>query len=590
MGTPWDEEMEAAPKKSKRRRAFPMPVDDGAKPVIKIEVELDRVVDRACAAVASDEHTYQRDFKLVHVVRGDGTQAGEPLIRPMSTATIRVRLSASAQFAKYDKKQEAWVPSLPTDQVVRGLEDLGTYPSVRPLIGIAETPFPRPDGTIVQQQGYDAASAFLYLPSATFATVPNSPTLTDAHSALAELLEVVVDFPFAGREHRSAWLAMLLTLFVRPAVAGAVPAFGVSATTKGTGKTKLVDAVSLIFTGRESFKRPFAEDDKELRKVLTGALSDGDRLTVFDNVKNGQPVEGASLDNAITSTRWRDRELGTMNSISAANVTTIVFTGNGLSFGGDTVRRVIPIELEAAQEKPEDRTGFRHPDLFGWLAAERSRLVVATLTIIRAWFASGRPTMNVRPLGSFESWSQTVPAMIRWLGEPCPMLTRASVDAADEGRNALAELLEGWERIQGDGSLTAAQVIRELYPPPTREERPPEPVFYDDMRSAIETLTGQSKPTSVKLSGVLRTNKRRICEKRHIDTAPGGRSGIARWKVTPIGLGGVGGDDGVSSSPLRGDESIHSHVTRAENPTDATNPTTLAAEDFDVDSFDPEAA
>ena len=38
-------------------------------------------------------------------------------------------------------------------------------------------------------------------------------------------------------------------------------------------------------------------------------------------------------------------------------------TGNNLSYRSDFVRRVVPIALDARMERPEERTGFRHPQL-----------------------------------------------------------------------------------------------------------------------------------------------------------------------------------------------------------------------------------
>lgn len=46
-----------------------------------------------------------------------------------------------------------------------------------------------------------------------------------------------------------------------------------------------------------------------------------------------------------------------------------------------SARRVVPCRLETAEEKPEERTGFRYPDLLAHVRAERPRLVCAGLTL-----------------------------------------------------------------------------------------------------------------------------------------------------------------------------------------------------------------
>jgi len=70
-------------------------------------------------------------------------------------------------------------------------------------------------------------------------------------------------------------------------------------------------------------------------------------------------------------------------------------------------RRIVRIRLDAHVDRPWQRDGFRHPDLMGWVRANRPRLVAACLILCRAWIAVGRPRGR-RSIGSYEAWSQTI--------------------------------------------------------------------------------------------------------------------------------------------------------------------------------------
>src|SRR5262249_43271502 len=160
----------------------------------------------------------------------------------------------------------------------------------------AETPVLRPDGSVLDAPGYDPATGLLYEPGAVFPPVPPTPSLADAKGAADQLLRLVDEFPFARAEHRAAWLAAALTPLARFAVAGPCPLFVFDANPPGSGKTLLVDAVSIIATGREAARTPLPPSDEELHKVITAVALAGDRLMLIDNV--AAPLGGASLDAA----------------------------------------------------------------------------------------------------------------------------------------------------------------------------------------------------------------------------------------------------------------------------------------------------
>lgn len=509
----------------------------GERPVIRLEPDLKGVVDQAIDALAVDREIYHRGGTLVRIVRAgppskaEGTRRpeGAPVIRAVAAATLRERLSLVARWEKFETRRKVWVHALPSDPVVQAVAARGEWPGLRPLVGIAEAPLLRADGTILQREGYDDASGYVYLPSCDFPRVPDAPTEADAQRARDELLEVVCDFPFASEGHRSAWLAFLLTLFARPAIDGCVPLGAVDATTRGTGKGKLADATALIALGREAAKVPQPEDDKECRKVITALVDEGEVFALFDNI--ARPISYPSLDAALTAGVWKDRVLGTNRTICAPMRITFGATGNNLEVGGDTARRTLHVRLESPLENPEDRDDFRHADLLAWVRNERPRLVVAALTILRGYVVAGRPEMGAHSWGSFEAWSRLIANAVRWLGMADPQTTRVDLeDAADATKAALIALMDGWARLDPGGGMSAKAAIDALYPQ-RREDGPAD--GFDEMREAIETLvpTAPGKtPASQRLTYVLRGARRRVIRGRMFD-AIDGHAGVKRWKL-----------------------------------------------------------
>ena len=157
-------------------------------------------------------------------------------------------------------------------------------PSVRRISAVVEAPTLRADGTVLSAPGYDARSQLLFLPSCQFPEVPTAPTREQGLAAIAELLDVVCDFPFETDAYRSAWLAFVLTLVARPAIAGACPMFLFDAAAASSGKTMLVDVAAAIATGRDAPHSTLPTSEDGIKKVVTTALVEGKQLYLFDNV------------------------------------------------------------------------------------------------------------------------------------------------------------------------------------------------------------------------------------------------------------------------------------------------------------------
>ena len=80
-------------------------------------------------------------------------------------------------------------------------------------------------------------------------------------------------------------------------------------------------------------------------------------------------------------------------------------------------------------------------------AEQRPELVIAGLTILRAYHIADRPRQPLTPLGSFNEWSIWPRAALVWLGEPDPCLTMAGVRDTDPDLKRLRLLLNVWSEL-----------------------------------------------------------------------------------------------------------------------------------------------
>lgn len=93
--------------------------------------------------------------------------------------------------------------------------------------------------------------------------------------------------------------------------------------------------------------------------------------------------------------------------------------GNQVQVVGDITRRVYRIALHYAGAQPENRpaSDFKHPDLEPWVTAHRAELVSACLTLIRAWFAAGKPKATLPyEMGTFGQWQQLIAGILGHAG------------------------------------------------------------------------------------------------------------------------------------------------------------------------------
>ena len=444
--------------------------DDHQRRKIKVGADESRVVGEAAEALTHHLWIYQRGGMLVRVVDDAPPASRErtwlsrdlcaPRIEPLPRAWVEVRLTEVAQFLKYErhKGDGDWVPTIPPSWVVDALSTSSELKGIRHLVGICETPQMRPDGSLLERPGYDRSTGLVYRPLDRIPPIPARPSIDDAVKARDALLEVAADFPFETDAHRGAWISMILTGMARAAIDGAVPLFLIDANVRGAGKTLLAQATSIIMTGRQSPVMLWPEEEEERRKAITALAIAGDNVVLLDNVDG--VLGGAALNAALTSTTWTDRILGLSKTTGRLPLTTCwIATANNCELGRDTTRRTIHVRIVSPLEHPEDRIGFKHPNLKTWVQAERPRLVAAALTILRAYEVAGRPDMKLGPMADYIAWSR-IRNVVAWIGYPDPLQTQRVLSSqADRDAGELRSLLLGIQSVTAANEWASASDI-----------------------------------------------------------------------------------------------------------------------------------
>ena len=399
---------------------------------------------------------YVRHGQLVRIqCKEDGT----PSIETLTDTALKGILLRATNFVKLTMRGARHVD--PPDILVKDLLARGTWPFA-PLETMVEFPVFRPDGTLVDQPGYDAATRLAYLPSPQLhiPPIPAEPSADDIVKALALLDEAIGEFPYADEASHANALGLLLTPIIRHAIPGQVPLALIDATRPGTGKSLLAETVAMIATGRKAAMIIAPYDDNEWRKRIASTLAEGATIIVIDNLK--AKLEAASLDATLTSSIVKERILGQSKNGMYPQRATWMATGNNIQIGGDLPRRVYWIRMDANTAKPWTRGGFTH-DLDTWVPAHRGELIAALLTLARAWYAAGKPEAGVPRLGNFQSWANTVGGILAhcWVEGFLGNLN-ALYEQADEEAAQWAAFLHAWHDTYQDDAVLVSRLEKDI--------------------------------------------------------------------------------------------------------------------------------
>ncbi|MFQ5968123.1 MAG: hypothetical protein ACE5MI_11020 [Acidimicrobiia bacterium] len=393
---------------------------------------------------------------LARLRRDDGGCRAER----MSTAMFRGRLDRVADFVRITDTGNS-VAARPPSDVVSDLLAAGGWPEMPPLDRIVTAPVFASDGSLMTDPGYHRRARVYYHAAGATKKIDMSSEPTEAELRRSVDLivgDLLVEFPFVESADRANTVAMLPLPFARSLFDGPTPLHVVEAPTPGSGKTLLVQAALLPFLGRIVEGMAEGRDEDEWRKRLTSKLAMAPEAFFIDNIQS--ELRSSSLASAITASFWEDRRLGKSEIVRYPVRCLWVVTGNNPQLSIELARRAIPIRLDANEQRPWQRTSFKHP-LPEWAIDHRTELVEAALTIIHYWLTEERPpAQHAVPMGMFDGWSRTMAGILETAGIDGFMANADRFyEAADVETAELGEFIESWWAQYGDRHVGVADLF-----------------------------------------------------------------------------------------------------------------------------------
>jgi len=438
--------------------------------------ELPEATDQAEAAlIQHGAALYQRSGYLCRIshqqaatVRGITRPRGAVTISPLDRDSLLDRLNRFIHWEKWNEKKEGYKRCHAPAAIAQTLLARSGSWNFPPLIGVVSAPTLRPDGSILDEPGYDKTTGLFFdAQNEVFPPIPADPSPETGRVALQFLKDELFNrrclnsdrpqdqgFSFANDSDRSAALAALLTALVRPSLPTA-PIFLATATRPGSAKTLLMDVPALVATGRPSTIFELGADADEVEKRMLSVLLAGDSVINLDNLE--VPLAGATLCKALSGETITGRLLGFNKVATVPTSALFLATGNNVQVTGDMTRRVVVCNLDPQSEAPESRQYDRN--LATWIPEHRPRLVMAGLTVLRSYIAAGRPRQPYPPMGSFEDWDLMIRRALTWLGEADPLAGTAELNDADPIRRKLRALLIAWWTTFRTAGATSKEAV-----------------------------------------------------------------------------------------------------------------------------------
>jgi hypothetical protein len=420
-----------------------MKIKGGMLSVLANESE-DILIDAGVAFYERSNQLARPIVKTVDTFHGKKTSVAQ--LARVEAVYMRDVLGRIADWYRFNTRERKWMRADPPTEVANTVLARAGEWKFPTIAGIITTQTMRPDGTILEQPGYDPATRLLLVDPPRMESIPENPTKEDALAALAVLNSLLAEFPLVDNVAR----AVALSLFITPVVRGAfsvTPMHVIDAPEAGAGKSYLLDVTSAIATGQPMPVIAAGRTEEETEKRLGSALLASQSLITIDNV-NGE-LSGDALCQIIERPRPQVRILGKSELIDVeTRGTTLFANGNNIVIVGDLCRRVIRVQLDPNMEQPELREFTGNP--VGTVLADRGIYIAAALTVCRAYLTAGRPDL-ARRLASFEGWSDTVRSALTWLGQGDPVKSMDMSRAEDPDRGALRSLLESWAEVIGTG-------------------------------------------------------------------------------------------------------------------------------------------
>ncbi len=497
------------------------------RPTIRLaQGDLPRIVDECTDVIVAEAEIYQLKDQLVRV-----TDQGR--LAPVEPDWTVDYLQRHAAFERF--QNDAWRRTdLPLKYARTILAKRGEI-GLRELVAVIPGPFLRPDGSVVDEPGYDDATRVLYRPTGPSApTVRRHLTPAMAKEVLQHLWAPFSKFPFVGDVDRGSVLALLLTAALRAGI-GTSPGGLIESHEAGSGKTLCAQAIANL-TGVPAVPQALSQHEEETRKSLFSAARAGVPSVLYDNVGRDRALDSASLAMVLTSGTIADRVLGESTYVIVPFRSLLLFTGNNTRIVGDLNRRLLRVRITPNVENPWRRVFDFCPRArteAHWLS-----LRAGALELVLAALADGPPSLDSG--SGYPEWDRLVRATVCWVAksidigvgfaDPARSLLAGYED--DPERDRLRRLLSCWSAIFGEQPVTVSQVVGTLNREvslPTTEGNPRLP---HESIEELHNVLGEidSRLSSHKIGIYVSQQKGRIVDGLELVNA-GKQGGSSRWIV-----------------------------------------------------------
>lgn len=368
---------------------------------------------------------FLRGGEIVHVPRINGngylpvrrmlTDESDFQVHPLSRDGLAAIVQRRYTLVKTVTKKDQGALDQPAVLPAEALRVLGA-PSecsgLRTLASVVGAPVFRPNGTLIDQLGYDDATGTLFISDDPPPPTPPNPTPAEIAEAAARIAGLIADFPFETPHDRANLLGALFT----PALVRMLPPpwklVEISAPQPGSGKSLLASVLIALYAG---VKRPSFPEEEELRKSISSILQvTTGSVVVFDNVSGS--LRSPTLEMLTTSDHWSDRKLGSNTDISKANDRLWVVTANNLVLAGDMHRRVLRVRINTHRPDPENRDGFRIEHLETYVKDNRGVILRDLYTVVIGWVQAGRPGDRAAGGDGYSRWRGGLRSLLDWSG------------------------------------------------------------------------------------------------------------------------------------------------------------------------------
>lgn len=336
---------------------------------------------------------FRRSGELVHTPRigedgylmpeEEGIDLGPAQVRPITSSQLATMVDvkfACGNFVpvKRGSKKKRWRPELVPGQAMVRVHDAGRLgedtPGLRELHGVTHTPALRPDGSIIDQPGYDPETGYLFLPDRDLDLIQirdDRLQMVDIRKARDLLLVLTNEFPWVSDDDHANFWGLAFTPLMRTMIRPPYRMGIFTAPNPGSGKGFLVRMIKDLHGGTMRGELP--RDQEELRKAITATLVDTTApVVIFDNLTG--VVRSPILDSLLTNPEHSDRLLGANRNVVVPNDRLWLATGNNAAIGGDLARRVLFVEIDPGM-----------PDLTPGQGSRSTRRPGSRPTAARSW-------------------------------------------------------------------------------------------------------------------------------------------------------------------------------------------------------------